>query len=124
MTDTDLPVGATKPTIFVDWDTIDGNPKFQNWLRARGKIFNLALLVSYPDIRDYTYFESKYDDLLRFDSVVRNTGKKRELEFKLNALEVYREVSSSVPVAILDGSFSARAIFAAEGLIALSDVEL
>lgn len=122
MTDTDLPVGATKPTILVDWDTISQphySEKFFGWLHARGEKFNLALLVCYPDMND---FNDSGMGVPNFDVVIRNSGHKRELEFKLNALSVLEDVSISKPVAVLDGSYSARVSFGIAGLITLSDV--
>lgn len=120
MTDTDYAFGASKPSILVDWDILDSNAELQHWLRGRAGIFNLVILVTYPNERDYPSGEFT-DAYMQADTVIRNTGYKTDLAFKLHALSILRDVSSSAPVVAVDGNFLVRKEFGKAGLVVLSE---
>lgn len=130
MTDTISPFEGSKPTILVDWELISSFPRNELgdriifWLTRVRAEFNLVLLVSYPDYNDFVPSERSLPELPEFDAVIRNTGRKREVDFKLNALGILRDVSISRPVVALEGNYSARQSFMVEGLVTLSESDV
>jgi hypothetical protein len=107
--------GELRPAIIVDFDTLKNNDKAIRYVSNHQRLFAIHLLVSYPDFNDYVD-----GDEIEYASVIRNSGRKREMEFKMHALQVIRDLSNTVPVVAIDGDWNARRSYEGEGLVTLS----
>lgn len=118
MTDTDM---TFRPAILLDWDSFCPNGGLNaekiDALSKLCKVYDIVVLVTYPDFNDY-YTQESFTLLPKEPvAVLRNTGFKRDLEFKKKAYEIMRDASLSIPVAFYDLNYTAANFYYGEGLI-------
>lgn len=81
-----------------------------------------VLLVSDPAHNDYDLEKFRQKNFAEFSVVLRNTGQKKDFEFKKTAIGVVKEISNLIPVVLIDGDWSVRSQAEADGvLLTLSD---
>jgi len=122
----------TQAAILVDYNLYAYNVSVRSWLsirKRRAPETAFVLLVSDPAHEDYDAEDKRWNGLgtveMEFDAVIRNSGGKRDITFKLNALHVIKDVSNLIPVLALEEDLYVQQMFEDNGvLIAQGEEEL
>lgn len=107
--------------IIVDWALFKTNPKVQAFVSQRAHVASTVLLVT--DADDALNASSSVPEI-EWDVIIRNTGKRPDVMFKMNAFDVLDEVSNLTPVIAFDYSVPVNTYYRDHGvLVTLEDFE-
>lgn len=113
--------------ILVDWDLYRTNPYTRDFVKDREGQARMILLVNDPATNDYIHPADTSpisdDPEIEWDAVIRNTGDKDVVKFKVTVLEIIKDVSNLDPVIGLDVNNIVNKHYRNEGvLITIEDI--